>query len=81
MKYVFDVHEERVLRLSEAVAFDDINNRFYPYDVDNQTHFIEMTQASYELLVRNFKLCLDIAPAMNPAWIDEINQELLKYGI
>jgi hypothetical protein len=81
MKYVFDTQEERVLRLSEAVAFDDIQNRFFPYDVENEQNFIEMTQASYELLVRNFKLCLDIAPAMNPAWIDEINNELLKYGI
>jgi hypothetical protein len=81
MKYVFDVHSERLLRLSDFMAYDDINNRYYPYDDNNQVNFIEMTQASYELLVRNFKLCLDIEPAMNPAWIDEINNELLKYGI
>ncbi|WP_428912078.1 hypothetical protein [Niallia sp. Krafla_26] len=80
MRYVFDMGRNKALRLENKMAFDDITGETFHYTIDDVAEFQEIPFKVYETIIINLTHWYE-SNRTEPEWIEEINRELLPYGV
>lgn len=80
MNYVWDLVRNKPLRLLNGVAFDDIDGSTFKYTLEDQAEFQPLLYSTYETAVINITHWYE-SNCTEPEWIEELNKELLPYGI
>ncbi|QUW22562.1 hypothetical protein JSQ81_02955 [Sporosarcina sp. Marseille-Q4063] len=78
MKFVFDINQDKALRVIDEIAFNEVTGEYSIYD--NTTDLVPIMKSSYHVIVENISNWYG-SSVSEPKWIEEINVELLKYGI
>jgi len=79
MKYFYDEKENRILKIKDFVAYDEITGIEFNYNMmEHYENLVPLLQSSYEKILLNMAL---YHLTENENCIDEANEELLKYGV
>jgi hypothetical protein len=87
MTFIFDTAQNRVLKVVNGMAHDDVAGHSFLFSSDDffKENFIEITQHSYYVILQHLEFLNltpeELATNYTSLWITTINSELQKYTI
>lgn len=80
LKFYWDLVRNKPLRLMNEVAYCDVTGETFVPTLEDRAEFQPLLFSTYETAVINITHWYE-SNCTEPEWIEELNRELLPYGI